>query len=486
MTSVRDEQLMGLPDDLRALLSAPPLTEKKLLELGITWPDAEPGHLVAAPWMRMAAALRAFVITWDPLEVLAPRPDALATANVDESELELVVYLPWWSLAQVAEDRSATLAEVLATVAGSAVMTAAEHEQSILSGHYPDLVQQGAVPDLLADLDPGTALGPAEIASTAGRWEDIGLGAITDVVQHAFGTVDLDRSPVELAAGRNSLPDCPACRGRRFGFPGDLAESRERMCRQHQREATAVINRRLARANASNVDGWGALTDASSRLERPHLPNGLATRLADARMGMPVIPEPAVLAERAALVVEATSWFTERPRDLALALGEEPWAANMLPDWLVNLPLDLARAGLGAEADAVADALARVNPDGAASYQAEVVVALAEAGLADHVHPRLAALLARWPDDLWCRMHAGDALAALGDVDEAASQYTIAKQMAEDTDDFEGRSDAVERLVRLERRGQGRARSGSVPSSRHATRRKLSRSERARRRGQAR
>jgi hypothetical protein len=87
-------------------------------------------------------------------------------------------------------------------------------------------------------------------------WEDIGLGAITDVVQHTFGPVDLDRSPVELAAAAESHPGCPACAGRRFHFPADLAEAQDGMCPAHRREAGRVISTRLARANASNPDGW--------------------------------------------------------------------------------------------------------------------------------------------------------------------------------------------------------------------------------------
>jgi hypothetical protein len=481
VTRSSDDRLPELPNDVQALLAAAPLTEKKLLELGISWPHAAVDSSIEQAFARMAAALRVFVITWDPLETHAPRPDALATVNADPSGLELVVYLPCWSLAGLADKRNATAAEALALVAGSAVMTAATHEQAVLSGDYPDLVRSGAAPDLLNDPDLQIALGPAEIGLVSKTWEEIGLGAITDLVQHAFGYVDLDRSRVELAPVPSPRPSCPACRGRRFGFPADLGESRDRMCAQHRRESTAVINRRLARANASNPVGWGELTDATMRREVPHLPNGLATRLAGAEEGMYVIPERDVLAERAALVIEAASWFDGRPRDLSLALGQEEWAADLLPDWLVTLPLDLGRAGLAAEATAVGDALARVDPDGAATHQADVAVALAEAGLADQVHARLAALLERWPDDFWCRVHAGDALAALGDIDGAAAHFVIAQRMAEDADDFEARSDAVERLSRLRRLSQ--AGSGPEPPrpERHQPRRKLSRDQRARR-----
>src|SRR5205807_712921 len=84
------------------------------------------------------------------------------------------------------------------------------------------------------------------------QWEDIGLGAITDFVQQAFGPVDFDRSLVELTATSVPLPGCPACAGGRFKFPADLADSQGRMCQAHQKEADALIKRRMARAAASN------------------------------------------------------------------------------------------------------------------------------------------------------------------------------------------------------------------------------------------
>jgi hypothetical protein len=171
------------------------------------------------------------------------------------------------------------------------------------------------------------------------------------------------------------------------------------MCTAHRREAETVINRRLARANASNADGWGALTDASLRLERPHLPNGLATKLAGADEAMYVIPEPDELAERAELVIQAAGWFAGRPDELAVALAQDPVLAGLLPDWLVNLVLDLGRAGLGAEAARVGDALAQVDPDRRAFFDADVAVALAEAGLAEQARDRIAMNLSRWPDD---------------------------------------------------------------------------------------
>ena len=259
--------LSGLPDNVRALLASPPLTEPKLLELAARWKGLPPAQA------RVAGALRLFVVTWDPLEWLAPRPEAVATANA--WPLELVVYVPVWSLAGNARQRHTTMAAVLAGLGGSVSTIAAAHEDAVTSGRYAELVAQGRMPDLLSG-EPGPALTGAAIAAVSPEWEDIGLGAITDFVQQAFGPVDFDRSLVELTVADVPLPGCPACAGRRFKFPADLADSRGGMCQAHRREADALIKRRMARAEASNPAGWRMMADASARLSLPHLHRGLA------------------------------------------------------------------------------------------------------------------------------------------------------------------------------------------------------------------
>lgn len=77
------------------------------------------------------------------------------------------------------------------------------------------------------------------------------------------------------------------------------------------------------------------------------------------------------------------------------------------------------------------------------------VAALAEAGLGGEARDRIAANLAYWPDNFWTRVHAGDALAALGDREGAEAHFRAALDMAEQADDFAGRSDVMERLMRL-------------------------------------
>jgi hypothetical protein len=61
-----------LPDDVQRLLAAPPVTQKKLLELRVAWS----GLPAEQSWT--ANRLRVFVITWDPLERLADRPHGFA------------------------------------------------------------------------------------------------------------------------------------------------------------------------------------------------------------------------------------------------------------------------------------------------------------------------------------------------------------------------------------------------------------------------
>jgi hypothetical protein len=226
--------------------------------------------------------------------------------------------------------------------------------------------------------------------------------------------------------------------------------------------AGRLFRKRLDRAEAGNPDGWGALTDATAR--HPHLPNGLETKLAGADAAGVFVAGPDELAARARAVVEAADWFPGRRNDftIAIALGEDPGKAGQLPAWLVSLVMDLGRAGLGAEAAAVSDALGRVAPDLRAFLDGDLAVALATAGLAGETRACVEANLARWPDDFWIRLHAGDALAILGDRDGAVAHFEAALAMAVESGDFTDRRFAVERLKRI---GRGGGDSGSRPAA---------------------
>jgi hypothetical protein len=113
-------------------------------------------------------------------------------------------------------------------------------------------------------------------------------------------------------------PTCPACAGRRFGFPAELADAQAAMCAPHAEQAAEVIATRLQRAAASNPEGWRAIADASAALSEPTygLPLALLARLEDAvdrlRDG-DVAPE--VLRADAAAAIDLAEHLSGRPAD---------------------------------------------------------------------------------------------------------------------------------------------------------------------------
>jgi tetratricopeptide (TPR) repeat protein len=299
------------------------------------------------------------------------------------------------------------------------------------------------VPDLLSG-EPGPALREAAIAAVSPEWEDIGLGAITDFVQQAFGPVGFDRSLVELTVTGVPLPGCPACAGRRFKFPADLAASRDNMCQAHRKEADTVIKRRMARAEASNPAGWRMMADASARLSLPHLPGGLATRLKAAENDLVL---------RARLLAEAAAGFPGRPDDFGSALAEDRDQAGRFPGWPVTIIRDLGRTAEGTEAVMLSEALARAAPARRAFLGGQAALALAEAGLADQARVKIAEHVERWPDDVQARMLAGDALALLGDAEAALAQYQAALLLAQQAKDYRATSELSGKIFRLTRPG---------------------------------
>ena len=450
MTETNEALLAGLPGDVRVLLARPPLDDTRLLELSARWEG------LTSARARMADTLRLFVVTWDPLEWQAPRPEAVATASA--WPLEIVVYVPVWSLAEMASRQETTMAAVLAGLGGRAIATAAAHEDAVTSGRYAELAARGEVPDLLSG-KPWTALEEAVITAESPQWDDIGLGAITDFVQQAFGPVNLDRSLVELTVTAAPRPGCPACAGRRFKFPADLADAQDSMCPAHCNEADAVTRRRIARAGASNPAGWRMLADASARLSFPHLPGGLATRLAAAAKD-PV--------RRARLLAEAAAGFPGRPDDFGSALAENRDQAGRFPNWPVTLIRDLGRSGHGTEAVMLSEALAVVDPARHGAFAGEAAVALAEAGLADDARAKIAETTERWPGDLRTQILAGDALAILGDAEAAVAHVQAALPLAQQAKDYQAIRDLSTRLFRLTRPAAGETVRRRQPRSRPA------------------
>jgi hypothetical protein len=257
----------SVPRDPTQLLADPPIVDHALLELELRWDGLD------AETARVAAALRLFVITRDPLDWIPGRGHAWATVNADGDTFELVVYVTLEAVRQAIADGT-DLDTAVGRFGEAAVRAGAAAEHVLISGAQPALAAAGRGPRLLDALDDPGSLGTPAVRTAAEGWEPLGLGAIQDLVQEAFGPVDLDRSTVRLDPVE--LPDarCAACRGDRFGFPADLETARPLLCPSHRAAAQAVATARIARARASNAAGWRALGKASARINNLPAPGG--------------------------------------------------------------------------------------------------------------------------------------------------------------------------------------------------------------------
>lgn len=157
VAGVSDALSSDLPDEVRQLPATPPVTEKKLLELGVAWLGISPSQA------RMADALRLFLITWDSARVARTAPRWVRYSQRRPSRSRARGLCTRWSLVELATERE-TMADVLGSMAGSAVVTAAAHEQSVTAGRYPDLVTQQAIPDC----SPISRPAPRSVRSTCG------------------------------------------------------------------------------------------------------------------------------------------------------------------------------------------------------------------------------------------------------------------------------------------------------------------------------
>jgi hypothetical protein len=249
--------------DLDALLAAPPRTAAEagqeegalayaLLELALTFPK-----LNAIP-ERLALWVRVFVVTRDPLSWIADRGHVWTSANTDGRVLEIGIYLDLDELERACA-RDGELAGALGRYGETAMRTVFANEDAFAAG--------GGAPALLTGLvDYEGRWGVPVVALRSVGWENVGLGALQDLVHDAFGDVRLDRSPVTLAAVDPEDDDCPACFGERFSFPAGLDEAQEQMCAAHVAASTAVKTERIARARESNPAGWRAIDKAAARI----------------------------------------------------------------------------------------------------------------------------------------------------------------------------------------------------------------------------
>jgi hypothetical protein len=254
--------------DPLALIEAAPEAEYALLELRLDWPpDLEiyPQHLQL--W------LRCFVITQDPLSWIPNRGEAWATASADAEVLEVDLYVALDAIKRGLEANGGDLASAVGRFATPVMHAALEHEQLLIAEDYLDLAVAGDAPRLLDDLDRDAGSFGTPSLQVRQPWGAVGLGAITDLVQDAFGRVDLDRSDVKLDPAQPLDDECPACKGLSFRFPGDLETARETMCARHAAQATVINRDRLARAHESNRAGWRAIDKAAMRVNRAPEPS---------------------------------------------------------------------------------------------------------------------------------------------------------------------------------------------------------------------
>jgi hypothetical protein len=255
---------------LRELLAHPPTDRYSLLELSVEWDGLEDIR------SRFAAALRLFLITKYPLDWLGDRDHAWVTANADGDTLELSLYVALDEIRRRLRSTDSDLPSAIGPLAERVVVAATHNQGIVLAGGYAEIAFRGEISRLL-DTDAGEAgpsLGTPRVSVRSDGWEPIGLGAIQDLVQEAFGPVDLDRSLVALPPATAPGAGCPACAGSRFGFPAELAEAVPAMCADHQAAAQRITESRIRRARTSNIAGMRAIALGSSRVSDGPDPGG--------------------------------------------------------------------------------------------------------------------------------------------------------------------------------------------------------------------
>ena len=249
--------------DPGALLDAAPEDEFALIELRLDWPpnlDIYPEHKQL--W------LRCFVITKDPLGWIPDRGEAWTAVTVEDDVLEVDLYLTVAAVRNAIEEHGGDMAAAVGRYAGTVMTAALEREGELVAGDYPRRAARGETPRLLADLDGDHGAFARPAIQAKRDWSPIGLGALTDLVQHAFGAVDLDRSNVVLDSVEPVDEECPACKGQAFGYPSSLEDAKDVLCEPHKVAARIVNTERIAHARQSNFAGWRAVDKAVMRINK--------------------------------------------------------------------------------------------------------------------------------------------------------------------------------------------------------------------------
>jgi hypothetical protein len=249
--------------DPAALMAAAPDDEFALVEVRLDWPhDLEiyPKHRQL--WLRL------FVVTGDVLAWIPGRGEAWTGVTVDDEVLEVDVYVALPAVLRAMEEHGGDVEAAIAPYAASAMQAALANEELLISGDYYARAIAGEVPRLLDDLDGDHGAFGRPSIQVRRSWAPIGFGALLDLVEEAFGRVDLDRTPVALDPVDPPADDCPACKGLTFGFPTDLEEARKGMCAAHDARARAINQARIAHAREFNPAGWRAIDKAAMRINK--------------------------------------------------------------------------------------------------------------------------------------------------------------------------------------------------------------------------
>ena len=249
--------------DPAELLRTGPEDEFALLELRLDWPhDLEiyPEHRQL--WLRL------FVITGDILAWVPGRGDCWASTTVDDEVLEVDVYVLRGSLLRLMESNGGDVAAAVRPYAAAAMQAALDHEAMLIAGDYHERRVRGDAPGLLDGVGGDHGAFGALSVQARNTWGPVGFGALLDLVQEAFGPIDLDRSVVALDPADPPADDCPACKGLSFGFPTDLEDARKGMCAAHDAQALAIRTERISHAYESNRAGWRAIDKAAMRINK--------------------------------------------------------------------------------------------------------------------------------------------------------------------------------------------------------------------------
>jgi len=245
------------------LLDGAPEDEYALLELRLDWPydlDIHPKKLQL--WLRM------FVVTQDPLGWIADRGEAWAATTVTEDVLEIDVYVLLPALRREIEAADGNLGAAAGRWAAPAMIAGLKYELVLAGGDYYDRAIAGNLPRLLEDAGGDRGEFGSPTIQVRQNWGSVGLGALQDLVQEAFGSVALDRGQVTLDPVEPSYDDCAACEGKSFTFPSGLDDASKDFCGAHRTAARAVNAERLALARESNPAGWRAIDKAAMRINK--------------------------------------------------------------------------------------------------------------------------------------------------------------------------------------------------------------------------